>query len=90
MVLEISLNLYLDIGYKRDRFSEILQEKSFKFVSNKENSTFIFYLSLMLLSAEANLVIEKQSYKKDMLMACNTSHVKIIVALSTEIVILYV
>ena len=64
-------------------------KKGLKFISNRGNNIIIFNLSLMLLPAKVNLVIEKQNYKGDALVVCGTGCVEIILALLIKIVTLY-
>lgn len=58
LVLEISLNLYLDVGYKQGRFFQILSKKSLKFVLNRKSGTVAFNLNFELFLAEVDFVIE--------------------------------
>lgn len=82
MILRISLNLSLDASYKQSRFSQTLLEKDFKFFSNREDSTVAFYLSLVLLLAEVDLIAEKQGCKKNVFRAYSIGYIKIIFAVS--------
>lgn len=59
LVLKIAFNFNLDVCYKRNRFSKILLEKSFKFVLYKKNSTIVLNLSFVLLAMEIDLIIKK-------------------------------
>lgn len=59
LMLRILLDFNLDASYKDSRFSEILLEKSFKFVLNRGDGIVTFNLSLMLLPAEINPIPEK-------------------------------
>lgn len=81
LVLGILLNLGSDAGYKQGRFSEILPEKSLEFVLSKESNIVAFNLNLVLLSLKIDSILEKQSCKRDALVAYSTSHIKIILAL---------
>lgn len=58
-MLEISLNFSPDTGHKRSKFSKILPKKSFKFVSRKKDSIFIFKLSFLLLLVKVDPIQEK-------------------------------
>lgn len=90
LVLGFLLNLYLDIGHKEDRFSRTLLENGLKFVPSKGNDTVMFNLSLVLLPAKVDPILEKQNHKKDALIAYGTGHIKIICILSTKVITLYV
>lgn len=89
LVLGIPLNPGPDTGYKRGRFPKTLLEKGLKFVLNREGSTVAFNMGFVLLLAEIDLIMEKCSYKRYTLRACDTSCVKIILGLSTKVVVLY-
>lgn len=89
LVFGISLNLNLDAGQKQDRFCKILLEKGFKLVPSRESNTVAFDLGLILLLVEIDLISEEQIHRKHVLKACGISHVKIIFALSTKVVIFY-
>lgn len=65
-------------------------EKDLKFVLSKKDSIIIFNLSLVLLPAEVDLIAEKEGYKGDMFRSCDTSYVKMILALLTKIIALYI
>lgn len=64
-------------------------KKSLEFVLSRRDSIFAFNLSLILLPAKIDLISEKQSYKKDMLITHGISRVKIILALLTKVIALY-
>lgn len=49
----------------------------------------MFNLSLVLLPAKVDPVIEKQGYKKDALKTCSIGRVEIILALLAKVVTLY-
>lgn len=89
LILEIPLNFSPDIGYKQDRFSKALLKKSYEFVLNKKDGFIAFNLGFVLLLAKINSILEKQSYKKNLLMACDTSCVKMILTLLKKIITLY-
>lgn len=59
LLLRILLNLSSDISYKQYEFSKTLPEKSLEFILSSENSTIAYYLSLILLHMEVNLILEK-------------------------------
>ena len=90
LVLRILLNFCPDVSYKQVGFFETLPEKSFKFVSNRGDSTIVFNLSLVLLPAEVDPVIEKRGCKENALVIRSTGHVKMILALLTKVITLYV
>lgn len=78
-----------DASYKQDKFFKTQLKKGLKLALSKKNGTVIFNLSFMLLPAEINPNLEKQSRKKDELIAYSSSHVKIVFILSTKIIIFY-
>lgn len=90
LILKILLNLSPDAYYKCSRFLKILLEKNFKFVLNRKNTTIPFYLNLALLFIEVNLVSKKLSYKKDVFMGHNISHIERVFVLSTKIIAFYI
>lgn len=66
-----------------------MSEKSLKFVLNKVGGTVAFNLSFVLLPAKNNLVIEEQGRKKNIFRVRGTGYIKIIFALLTKIIALY-
>ena len=90
LLLGIPLNLCLDVGHKQGKFSKTLLEKGLKFVLRRGDNTIMFSLSLVLLPAELDPVGEKQGRKEDALVARGTGCIKIILTLSTKVIILYV
>lgn len=54
------------------------------------NRLHMFNLSHVLLLAEINLIVDKYSYKKNLLRTYRTGGVKIITALLIEIIALYI
>lgn len=88
--IEIFLNFFPDIIHKCDRFSKILSKKSLKFVLYKWGNPILLSLGFVLFSAEVDSVLEKQSRKRDALVAYGTGYIKIILALSTKVVTLYI
>lgn len=87
--MRILLDFSPDVDHKSSRFSKTLLEKDLKFVENKKNSIAVFNLSLLLLPTKVDFILVEQSYKKNMLRACATSGVKMVLALSTKVVRLY-
>lgn len=77
-MLEISLNLSPDVCSKRNKFSKALLKDKIKFIQSGRNGTIAFNLSFILLLAEFNLILKKESYKKDVFIACGPSHIKIV------------
>lgn len=69
---------------------QILLKKNIEFVSSKRDDIVAFELGLVLLLAEIDFIIEKESCKKDILRAYCTGCVKIVLALLTEVIALYV
>lgn len=90
LVLRVFFNLILDDFYKRGRFVKTLIEKSSEYILFKVNNLILLNLSLILLLAEINPIIKKQSWKKNVLMAFITSCIKMVLALLTKIVALYI
>lgn len=90
MILRIFLDLGPNIGYKGGRFFKTLTEKGFKFVPSKEGGHIALNLDFVLLLAEINLILKKQSCKKNALVTYDTNRVKIILALLTKIISLYI
>lgn len=66
-----------------------LLEKGFEFISSKEDSTLVLNLGLLLLLVEFDPILKEQGCKKDTLVANSASRVKIILALLTKIVAVY-
>lgn len=89
-MLGILLNSCLNVNYKWDKFSKTLSKKSLKFVPNREVSTVVFNLSLVLLPVEIYLIAKKQGSKGDALMAHDTSCVKKILTLLIKVIIFYI
>lgn len=90
LMLGISLDFSPDISYKQCKFSKTLLKKILKFVSNSRNGIVVFYLSFVLLLVEVDLILEKQSCKVDVLMACDTNGIKMVFVLLTKVVALYI
>lgn len=88
-MLRILFNLYPDVSYKQYRFFKTLLEKGFKFVPSKGGGIVALNLGLVLLLAKVNLIPKEQGRKGDVLEAYNTSRVKIVLALLTEVIALY-
>lgn len=90
LVLRILLNIYLNTYYKCNKFSKTLLEKSFKFISNRENNIIALYLSLMLFLTEIDFVAKKQNCKRDIFMIYSSSYIKMIRILQIEVITLYI
>lgn len=90
MVLGVLFNIILDDVYKPSRFFKVFPKKNLKFVPYKKGGSVTFDLSLILLSVEVDLIPEKWGYKKCMFVAFGFSDFKMVLGLSTEIVIFYV
>lgn len=84
------LNFCSDISYKQGKFSKILLEKDLEFAPNKKSNVITFNLGLILLPAEINSILEKQSCKKDALIAYSIDCIKIVLILLTKIVTFYI
>lgn len=65
-------------------------EKNLKFVLGRRDDIIIFNLGLVLLSAEVDSISKKQSREEDALRVYAISHIKIVLALLTEIIVSYV
>ena len=89
LVLEIPLDLGPDASYKRDRFSKTLPEKGLKFVLSRRNNIVAFNVNFVLLLIEVNPILEEQSRKGDMFVACGSGCIKMILTLLTETIALY-
>lgn len=88
-MLGIPFDFCPDISYKQVRFSITLLKKSLKFILSRRDRTIVFNLSFVLLSTEINPITEEKSCKRDAFETHNTSYIKIILTLSTKIVIFY-
>lgn len=88
-MLRILFDFYLDISYKWYKFSETLLEKGIQFVPSKGSGIIALNLGFILLLAEVDPILKKQGYKKDVLVACSTSRIKIVLVLLTKVVALY-
>lgn len=89
-MLGIPLVLSSDASYEGSGFSKALLEKSLEFVPSRKDGTVTFNLGLVLLPVEVNPIPKKQGYKGYALRAHDTWRVKIILALLTKIIALYV
>lgn len=89
LILRIALNLCSNVGHKQSRFFKVLLKKSFEFIPNKRSNAITFYIDLILLPAEIDLLSKKQSHKKDTLVAHSTSHIKIILVMLTKVIVFY-
>lgn len=90
LILGISLDLGRDASHKQDKFSKILLKKGFEFIISRKYGIVASKLSFMLLPAEVNPVSEKWNCKEDVFVTCGFSCVKMILTLSTKVVVLYV
>lgn len=66
-----------------------MSKKGLKFVLYEESNSVLLNPSLMLLVAKIDLILKKQSRKKDMLIAHDTGYIKMIFALLIKIITLY-
>ena len=89
LVFRVSLNLGLDVSYKRGGFSKTLLEKSLEFIPSEKSGLVALNLGLMLLLAKINPVSEERSRKENTLGSRSTGRVEIVLALLTEIIALY-
>lgn len=86
----ISLDFNLDASYKNGRFFKVLSEKSLKFISSRRNSTVALNLSLVLLSADVDLILKEQNCKRYLLGARGIGHVNIVFGLLAKEIALYI
>lgn len=63
--------------------------KNLKFVLSKRGSIIALNLGFILLLAKINAILKKQSCKNDVLIAYDTGHIKMILVLSTKVVVFY-
>lgn len=89
LVLRIPLNPGPNIGYKHSRLSKTLVEKDLEFILSKGSGLVTLNIGFVFLPVKVNPVLEKQSYKRNMLMTCSTGRVEIILTLSAKVVILH-
>ena len=89
LVLGISLNFGSDVDHKQGRFPKTLSEKSLEFVLSKRGGPVALNLGLVLLPAEVDPILEERGRKRDTFGLRGTGRVKMILALSTEIVALH-
>lgn len=87
LMLRILLYLSPNADYKGGRFSKTLPKKGVEFVLSKEDSTIKFNLGFLLLPAEIDSISKKQGYKR---VALGTCGVKMVFALLTKVVTLYI
>lgn len=59
LVLRILLNLSLDVNYKQGGFFETLVKKNFKFALSRRDNIVVLNLTLMLLPAKIDFILEK-------------------------------
>ena len=89
LVLGIPFDLGPNASYKQGRFSKTLLEKGLEFVPRRGDGIVTFNLSFVLLPAEVNPVLEERGCKGDAFVACDSGHIKMVLTLSTEIIVLY-
>lgn len=89
LILGILLNLNPDTDHKYSRFFETLFKKSLEFISNKRSNIITFDPSFMLLLAKIDLDSEEQRFKVNAFRIYGFMHIKIIFALLTKVVALY-
>lgn len=89
LVMRIPLDLCPDTSHKGGGFSKVLSEKSLEFISSRRDGIVTFNLGLMLLPAKVNSIPKERGCKKDALRAYGTGYVKMILALSTKVVVLH-
>lgn len=89
LVLRISLDSSLNAGYKDIGFSKALFKNGFELISSRRDGTVIFNLGLVLLPIEINPILKKQHCTKDALGARGNGFVKMVHALLTKIITLY-
>lgn len=88
LVLGISLNFGSNACYKQDKFSETLPKKGLELVPSKK-STIAFDLGFVLLQVKIDPIAKKQSCKRNVFRAYGTGRIKIILALPTKVIALY-
>ena len=89
LVLGIPFDLGPDVSHKQGRFSKTLLKEGLEFVSSKENDIVVFNLRFVLLLAEVNPILEKQSRKGDAFVAYCSSRIEIILTLLTKVIALH-
>lgn len=89
LVLGILLDLDPDASQKQGRFFKTLSENVLKFVSFRTNSTIVFNFRFVLLPAEVDLVLEKQSLKENALVVRGSGYFAVVLTLLTKIITLY-
>lgn len=89
LLLGIPLDLGLDASDEQIGCFEALVEKNLEFAPNRGDSIITFNLSLVLLPAEVDFVLEEQGHKRNALVARGSGCVKMVLALSTKVVALY-
>lgn len=85
LILEISLNLSLIVIYKDLGISQVFAEECFKLVLRNRDRVICILFLLVLLSAEANLILKKRHNKKDLVSALGSSSGKVIFVLLTKV-----
>lgn len=90
LLLGVLFNFIPDVVCKYSRFSKTFFEKNLKFVPSKGKSLVICNLSLMLLLAKVNPILEEKGCKRDAFMTLDSSDFEIVLVLPTEIIIFYI
>lgn len=62
------------------------KKKRLKFVLSKRDNIIIFNISFILLPAKIDLILEKQSCKKNILKTCGTGYIKIVFTFLTKVI----
>lgn len=88
-MLRVFFDFIPDAIWKHGRFAKTLSEKSLEFVLYKESNPVLLNLSLMLLPAEDDLILEKQGRKKNAFIARNIDYIKMILILLVEVIALH-
>lgn len=65
-------------------------KKILKFVLSNKDGIIIFNLSFILLLVEVDLILEKQSYQRNAFVICGIDYIKIVLILSTKLIIFYI
>ena len=90
LILGVFFNLTPDGIHKRGRFFKIFLEKGLKFIPYEGVSLVLFSLSLMLLPAEVDPLLEEWGRKRYVFVALNINRFEMVLALPAEVVALYV
>lgn len=87
LVLGVPLNLTPNVIYKRGRFSKAFLKKILKLVLNRESDPVMFDPGFILLGIKVNPIPKEQGCEKDTFVTLGLNGFKIVLALSTEVVI---